>query len=387
MTERLLLLSPFFHPEPISTGRYNTFLVQALVKKGVRVDVICFHPLYPGWRPCRSKKGLNGVRIFRGGGWMRFPKNNLLRRALLEAGFLFHVMCHAGRIKRYSKVVAVLPPMLCLPLIRLFIGTNARLTAIVHDLQGVMAAAGGPGCHGRVIGPIRWLESIVLRCCHRLMALSNGMKAYLHEKYHISPSKISVHWPFVTIDKKKMTRKLCGLFDKNKKHVVYAGALGEKQNAEGLIRFFAELVQLRGNVVCHIFSGGPSFRTLKRNWVAVNDRFKFHDLIQDEYLPEMYRRSDIQIIPERIGLSQGAMPSKLPNILACSVPVLYIGQKDSDVWQVIQSAGAGLCTDTWQVDELTKLVDQLLLSDRPLVIRDNLTKIFNPDALIEEILS
>jgi hypothetical protein len=56
MTERLLLLSPFFFPEPISTGRYNTFLVQALVDKGVHVDVICFHPLYPNWRPAAATK-------------------------------------------------------------------------------------------------------------------------------------------------------------------------------------------------------------------------------------------------------------------------------------------------------------------------------------------
>jgi colanic acid biosynthesis glycosyl transferase WcaI len=387
MTERLLLLSPFFYPEPISTGRYNTFLVHALVEKGVRVDVICFHPLYPNWRPRRSNRGLNGVRILRGGAWIWFPKNNLLRRALLEAGFLFHVMYHAGRIKRYSNVVAVVPPMLCLALIRLLIGTNAKLTAIVHDLQGVMAAAGGPGYHCRAIRSIQWLESIVMRCCHRLIALSNGMKAYLNEKYHVSPSKISVHWPFVTLDAKNMTQQLCGLFDRNKQHVVYAGALGEKQNPEGLIRFFAHLVQMRKNIVCHVFSGGPIFKMLRRNWAGVNNRLKFHDLTRDEHLPELYRRSDIQIIPERIGFSQGAMPSKLPNLLACGVPVLYVGQKGSDVWQVIQGAGAGLCTDSWHVDKLTKLVDQLLLSDRPPVIRDNLTKIFNPDALIEEILS
>jgi colanic acid biosynthesis glycosyl transferase WcaI len=139
-----------------------------------------------------------------------------------------------------------------------------------------------------------------------------------------------------------------------------------------LIRFFANLVEIRDNVVCHVFSGGLIFEVLKRDWGGVNDRLKFHDLIRDEDLPELYRRSDIQVIPERIGFSQGAMPSKLPNILVCGVPVLYIGQKDSDVWQVIQSAGAGLCTDTWHFDELTKLVDQLLLSDRPPVLRDNL---------------
>jgi colanic acid biosynthesis glycosyl transferase WcaI len=218
--------------------------------------------------------------------------------------------------KSILVVVAVLPPMLCLPLIRLLIGTNATLTAIVHDLQGVMAAVGHSGYHGWVIGSIRWLESMVLRCCHRLMVLSNGMKAFLTETYHVSPSKISVHWPFATVDGKSMTQQLCGLFDHHKKHIVYAGALGEKQNPEGLIRFFANLVEIRDNVVCHVFSGGLIFKALMRDWGGINDRLMFHDLIRDEELPELYRRSDIQVIPEQIGSSQGAMPSKLPNILA-----------------------------------------------------------------------
>jgi colanic acid biosynthesis glycosyl transferase WcaI len=271
--------------------------------------------------------------------------------------------------------------------------TNATLIAIVHDLQGVMAAVGHSGYHGWVIGSIRLLESKVLRCCHRLMVLSKGMKAFLTETYRVSPSKISVHWPFATVDGKSMTQQLCGLFDHHKKHIVYAGALGEKQNPEGLIRFFANLVEIRDNVVCHVFSGGLIFKALIRDWGGINDRLMFHDLIRDEELPELYRRSDIQVIPEQIGSSQGAMPSKLPNILVCGVPVLYIGQKDSDVWQVVQETHSGLCADGWDFENLNGLVDRLLRDglnrshlERRLAFQQKFASLFSVEALIREIL-
>ena len=117
MTQRLLLLSPFFHPEPIGMGRYNGYLARLLTKKGVAVDVLCFHPLYPGWRPRSSKAALPGVRIHRGGAWLRFPKAGLLRRAVLEIGFLSYILKHARRIRTYSQIVVVLPPMLFVPLV------------------------------------------------------------------------------------------------------------------------------------------------------------------------------------------------------------------------------------------------------------------------------
>ena len=42
--KKVLLVSPFFHPERISTGLFNTKLVEGLIKKGVVVDVWCSHP-------------------------------------------------------------------------------------------------------------------------------------------------------------------------------------------------------------------------------------------------------------------------------------------------------------------------------------------------------
>ena len=47
--KNILIISPFFFPEPISTGKYNTELALALRDKGHNVTFLCFHPFYPNW--------------------------------------------------------------------------------------------------------------------------------------------------------------------------------------------------------------------------------------------------------------------------------------------------------------------------------------------------
>ena len=58
-----LILSPFFYPEPISTGKYNTVLAQGLVARGQDVVVLASHPLYPKWQPEVSSTTLPGMTI------------------------------------------------------------------------------------------------------------------------------------------------------------------------------------------------------------------------------------------------------------------------------------------------------------------------------------
>jgi len=53
-TKNILLISPFFFPEPISTGKFNTNFVTALTAQGHKVTVLCFHPFYPDWKAKKS---------------------------------------------------------------------------------------------------------------------------------------------------------------------------------------------------------------------------------------------------------------------------------------------------------------------------------------------
>lgn len=336
---------------------------------------------------------MSGVHISRGGRWIRYPKNNLLRRILLECAFGFHVLAHANRIKRYSRIVSVIPPMLFQPLIWIAAKRHARVFTIVHDLQGIMAAAGSKRGRSAAMRPIRILETIILRCCHRVIALSDAMAAFISASYGIPHSKIAVCWPFVTVKPGESRNRLAHLFAEDKKHVVYAGALGEKQNPEGLISLFLDMVHRRSDVVCHIFSGGPIFEVYQQNPKVDHPRLVFHDLVPEKDLFELYMRSNIQVIPQKLGFSEGAVPSKLPNLIAAGVPILYIGQKSSDVRQIIQEAEAGLCADSWDSNKLIRIAERLLMEsagrsheDRRQAFDEKFGAFFSVDALVKVLL-
>ncbi len=84
INKRVLFLSPFFYPEMISTGKYNSYLVKVLVNRGYSVDVVASHPLYPDWKPKISKADLQGCTIHRGGLWDALSKINCIATNLFR---------------------------------------------------------------------------------------------------------------------------------------------------------------------------------------------------------------------------------------------------------------------------------------------------------------
>ena len=107
--KKVLIISPFFFPELISTGKYNTDLALQIQKQNLEVEVLCSHPLYPDWRPQKSSQSLEDIKIIRGGGWVRYPKNPILRRLVLELWFFFYSNKHKKRAKS-DAIITILPP-------------------------------------------------------------------------------------------------------------------------------------------------------------------------------------------------------------------------------------------------------------------------------------
>ena len=109
--KNILVLSPFFYPEPISTGKFNTDFVKGLINEGHKITILCFHPFYPAWKVKVSKDLLEGVRIIRGGKHLVFTNKTILRRLILEFSFAFFVL---RKLRKYQKnkdlIIPIFPP-------------------------------------------------------------------------------------------------------------------------------------------------------------------------------------------------------------------------------------------------------------------------------------
>jgi colanic acid biosynthesis glycosyl transferase WcaI len=346
MSGKALLISPFFYPELISTGRYNTHLSRALVEAGFALDVIAFHPLYPEWQPSPSNKQMPGVRILRGGAGIRYPKSPVLRRLVLELLFTWHVFrtCMAEK-DGYDLTLYIFPPVLFSLIPRAIFKTSLRV-GIIHDLQGIMANARRGAIRKMVSQITRILERKAFERCDLLVCLSTSMRNVVVDNYRVPVSKTFISYPFPSIAGGS-TDDLTGILDSGHIHVVYSGALGEKQQPELLLAVYKAICEADEKAVCHFFSRGPLFEKLVAESSGLSmSRIRFHDLVSDANLAELYQRSTVQLIPQATGTGSGAFPSKLPNLLAMEVPVFAICDLDSELAQIIRESGCGRAVDS-----------------------------------------
>jgi len=176
-------------------------------------------------------------------------------------------------------------------------------------------------------------------------------------------------------------------------HIVYSGALGEKQKPTLLMNIFEVITDQNLNVMCHVFSGGPNFELIKKQNTRPN-RILFHNLVPESQLKSLYSHSILQVIPQAEGTAAGAFPSKLPNLIASGVPVFVICDADSEITNLLQNA-AGVCmAHTWDINEISSKMRNFLLEitniphqERIKLNRKLISQKFSVEKLVHSILA
>lgn len=367
--QQIVLISPFFHPELISTGKANQHLAEACAEEGHGVTVVCSHPIYPAWRPVVSYGRIHGLRILRGGARVRYPKSMPLRRLVLELWFATYAARRVWRLRRRAEVaISVLPPSLFALFVHALLPRRVRRVAVIHDLQGVLAAQ-EKSLHRRlIIRLIHAVESRAFRSQDLCIFFSGDMAAVAKESYSLDPARIAVQYPFITLrqdsgarEHAKTARRLVLILPPERLHVVYSGALGYKQNSEQLVAFMQKAAERNPEVDFHVFSGGPLFEELRDRYETLGEpAVQFHPLVPERDLGELYARSTIQIIPQAEGTEAAALPSKLPNLMAAGVHLLAICGEDSEVGRLIRQAGTGSVVSKWDLALFLDSLDDAL---------------------------
>jgi colanic acid biosynthesis glycosyl transferase WcaI len=359
--KNILIISPFFYPEPISTGKFNTDFAVALKNDGHNVTVLCYHPFYPDWKIKESQDELNGIKIIRGGRYLAFSKKTIVRRFVLEFSFAFFIL---RKIRKHQKnkdiIIPVFPPSFAFYSILPFLNKKIKKVGMVHDLQEVYSINKRGSINKIVRFFIHKIERKCYQSCNKLVFLSKEMKEQAKELYALQEIKLEVQYPFITI-KEKRTNNLEHLFDKDKKHVVYSGALGEKQNPETLFNFFDQASLNTENIIFHFFSRGDTFNRLKK--INANTKINFHGLVEKEHLEELYHKSDVQIIPQKEGTSKGSLPSKLPNLLASNCKIFLITDDNSELEMFFKKNNLDFVVTSWNIKELINSLQ--ILIDKP----------------------
>ncbi len=386
-SQKIVLISPFFFPEPISTGKFNTDMVLKLRDEGHHVTVFCSHPFYPEWKTKSSSKNIEGVDIVRGGKIIKYPKKPSLRRVVLEIWYAFFIL---KNIIKYQKktdiIISVFPPSLALYFIAPFLKKDIKKIGIIHDLQIIYASQKKKLTNIIISSLIKRVEKYCFKNCEKLIFLSEEMKNVALEVYKIDEFKCKVQLPFISIKEEYSYNNLKDILPNNQHNIVYSGALGEKQNPIELYDVFDLLTRNLPNCNCYFFSQGPIYEKLKIK--NNNSKIHFHSLVSKYEIHELYIRSSIQIVPQLTNTSKGSLPSKLPNILASGTKALVITDKNSDLEKLFKKYNLEKIVTSWDkkviISSIKELLEERIDIDRQKEIAQDL---FNIENLIREIVT
>lgn len=385
--KKILILSPFFYPEPISTGKFNTDFAKKLQEEGHQVTVLCSHPFYPGWKTKFSSETLKGINIIRGGEKIKYSKKAPLRRLVLELWYAYFIL---KNIKKYQNnidiIIPIFPPSLAFYFASFFIKKEVKKIGIIHDLQIIYSLQKKGFFSSLISFFIKKVEKFCFKNCDKLIFLSDEMKNEAVNIYKIRNEKCEVQYPFTSINDIPISDNLKNILPKNQYNIVYSGALGEKQNPHELLKVFTFISKNISNTVCYFFSQGPIFEKLKK--LNNNKKIHFYPLVKKEDIQELYTRSSIQIVPQLPNTSKGSLPSKIPNILVSGTKVLVITDKNSELELLFKKYNLQKVITTWdkQVIEFSirELLDQKIdLNNQKSIAQ----KLFNINSLIGKVIS
>jgi len=383
--KRILFISPFFFPEPISTGKFNTNLAEELVKKGHKVKVLCFHPFYPSWKIEKTNKELENIEIIRGGKNIKFSNKAFLRRLQLEFSFMLFVIIRFRKtIRNVDVIVPVFPPSLAYFMISVFLPKKLIKVGMIHDLQEIYSKNKKGYLHKILRYFIHFTEKRCFNSCDKLVFLSNEMKEEAKKMYQLK-NNLVVQYPFFSMSE-EVTNDLSHIFEESKINIVYSGSLGEKQNPKELYNFFDFASRKLENTSFFFFSTGDVFTNLKSK--NKNNSIKFHDLVPKKNLKELYNKSSVQIIPQLPNTSKGSLPSKLPNLINTGCKTLLITDKNSEIEYLFKKYNLGKVVLNWNFNEILDALQTLLDNDidkKEQFITSK--KLFTLDSMISKILN
>ncbi len=344
MSQKILVLHHYYHPDDVAAARLFTDLCENLSKKSYKVEV------WPSNRSCHGKAAyslepadLNGVLVRR-----------VWRPPLSQHSFLGRVLNALWMLKFWWLRLAFTPS--CGPDV-IITGTDPLLTVILHPFLRLLRpkaeivhwcfdlypeAALADGIVGKNNPILMALTALVRRGyfqCGLAVDLGSCMRKRL-EKYPIKKSATLTPWALeepakpLPIDKKEREN----LFGKAKLGLLYSGSFGRAHEFYMILK----LARLMGSQGLFVFSARGS--RLAELRLAVNPEdanIHFADPASGDQLSSRLSAPDVHLVSLRPEWNGIVVPSKFFGALAAGRPVLFEGSPDCCIARWIEEYRVG----------------------------------------------
>ena len=357
--ETLWIISELFPPEETSTGYIMGEIANAMTMK-YEVKVICGPEVYD-----EKKKSVSGkansiderIELIRVAPVKedKSSKFSRIKKFILMSWQLYNVA--RKRIKKGDHVLMVSNPF---PLIVLMGHLRNKreitLVMLVHDIfpEGLFTEMNLPTFAYRAA------EKVFNKAYSRvdtLISIGRDMYEILEKKccgQKHQPKVVTIeNWGDIEGIKPK-DRVQDGYVK-----IQYAGNIG---NAQGVGELVEQLYEA-GNksVQFGIWGTGSAEERIKTrvNELSQEEQVKFYGPYSRDQQTEVLNDSDISLVTLVKGMYGLGVPSKTYNILAAGKPILYIGEKGTEIWRIVEENQIGFCFEPDDKNGIIKFLKRL----------------------------
>jgi len=362
---RILLIAPYYAPDLGPSAPLFTMLSEGLVKRGHDVIVVTTVPHYPSGEVSLSyrRKWIhrsveNGVKISRV--WLPSVKRSNFVFRLLQF-FCYQIgAVWAEFNQKYDVVIAANPALwIWMPFAYYVCLGHKPAIFSVHDVYPDVGVTLGVFRNKFIIAVIASLERYCLNHSRIVRILSESFRPGLRN-LGTPDSKMALVYDWVDtelIQPLPRDNHFAQTYDlKDRFVILYAGNIGLSQGLENVL---ATAEQLAGQPDIHfLFVGdGPGREQLITQAHSCKlTNIQFVPFQSRSHLPEVLGSADVSLVILRKGIGTGSLPSKTFSILASGRPIIASVDEQSETWDLIQRAQAGLCIKPESVPELVKAI-------------------------------
>ena len=368
--KHILVITQYFYPE---TFRIND-MAQEWVRRGYKVTVLTGIPNYPmgkfykgyGYRQGRKERW-NGVRV------IRIPliprgnfKNKLLNAIGMSANYLSFVLSGWIWVKRSSIRADFVFSYEVSPMTQCLIGVwYSKKNQIPHYLyvtdlwpENVESVT---AIHSKLImSPIQKMVDYIYKNTTRILTCSQSFISKI-EARGINSSKLEF-WPQYAEEYYKPVPRCGGLLPEDDiLNLVFAGSVGYAQGLGILVSSAKKLKKTGKRVRFVIIGDGRYLETLQQDIrkSAVGEYFNFVPRKKAEDIPAYLAYADALLITlSKSDVFSITIPAKTPSCFACGKPIL--ASADGEIQEIVDGAGAGLCSEAEDVDEFVANIIKLI---------------------------
>lgn len=373
---KTLKLSPYYAPEQISSSHLSKDLAEAYKNAGIVTEIYCPTPCRgideetrKQYKKIKYEEKDEGRVIVHRFSMFKEGKNPILRAVRYVLVNIIQYF-KGTRAKDIDLVCAGSTPptqgVLCALTAKRLSKRYKKRVPFVFNLQDIFPDSlvhTGLTKKGSLIWKIgRKIEDYTYKNADVIIVISEGFKRNImakgvpEEKIVIIPNWVDeTKVVYVERDKNPLFDKYN--LDREKFYICYSGNIGHTQNLNLLVDAAAKLKDNKDIGFVIIGEGAEKEKLEQR----VNEEnltnvsiLPFQDYSDIAYV---FSLGDMGLLISKKGVGNNSVPSKTWSIMSASRPVLASFDKGSDIDEVINDIGCGVCVDA---DDCDALVNEIL---------------------------